>query len=68
MQMTEVKDLFMECFDEQKFMKEMGMKFAKPVIMEIKAKIESGAIDPIKNTDLDKMAMLKMIDALVAAI
>lgn len=41
---------------------------ALPVLQDIKAKVDSGAIDPIKGTDLDKMLLDQVIDALIAAV
>lgn len=35
-----------------------------PALESVKAKIESGEIDPIKGTDLDKTALLKAIEIL----
>lgn len=35
-----------------------------PILADLKAKIESGAIDPVKGTDMDKEALLKAIDFL----
>ena len=36
-----------------------------PSIESIKAQIESGAIDPVKGTDIDKTVMLQSIDLLL---
>lgn len=35
-----------------------------PVIEEFKAKVESGQVDPIKGTDLDKTAILGAVELL----
>lgn len=32
-----------------------------PILEDLKAKVESGAIDPIKGTDLDKVAIEQVI-------
>lgn len=54
-------------YKEGKIIIDVGA-MAEPVLIGIKEKIESGAIDPVKNTDLDKVAMMKMIDAIIAAV
>ena len=41
---------------------------AKPVLMGLKAKIDSGEIDLIKGTDIDKMVADKVIEAAIAAV
>lgn len=43
-------------------------KFAKPALEAIKAKVESGEIDPVKGTDLDKAAILKVLDLVLAVL
>jgi hypothetical protein len=43
-------------------------QFANPVLDDLKAKVESGAIDPIKGTDIDKSVLLSAIDFLKAAV
>jgi hypothetical protein len=35
-----------------------------PVVAEYKAKLESGEIDPIKGTDIDKMVLVQALDLL----
>lgn len=39
-----------------------------PALDSIKAKVESGEIDPIKGTDLDKQALLKAIEYIKSVI
>lgn len=34
----------------------------KPFVADIEAKIESGAIDPVAGTDMDKVAMLALVE------
>ena len=41
---------------------------ALPVLDQLRAQVESGAIDPIKGTDLDKGMILQVIDGLKAAL
>lgn len=41
---------------------------AVPVLNEIKAKVESGEIDPIKGTDLDKTTLLGALDFLIETV
>lgn len=40
----------------------------KPALQAIKDKVDSGAIDPIKGTDLDKVVLDKAIEALLAVL
>lgn len=58
----ELLDLAGECFDKKKFATGVAVKAVKPWLAEVKAKVESGEIDPLKNTDLDKIAMLAALD------
>lgn len=41
---------------------------AIPVLDDVKAKVESGEIDPVKGTDLDKMLVLQVIELLKSAL
>jgi hypothetical protein len=43
-------------------------QFANPVLDDLKAKVESGEIDPIKGTDLDKSVILGAIEFLKSAV
>ena len=54
-------------FKDGKIMIDVG-SMVKPAIMAFKAKVESGDIDPVKGTDLDKEVMIKAIDAILAQI
>jgi hypothetical protein len=42
--------------------------FANPFLDDVKAKLESGEIDPIKGTDLDKLVLIQAIDFLKAVV
>ena len=41
---------------------------ALPVLQDLKAKVDSGEIDPIKGTDLDKVVLDKVLNQLIAAL
>ena len=41
---------------------------ALPVLDQIRAKVESGEIDPIKGTEFDKAMILQVIDTLKASL
>jgi len=41
---------------------------AMPVLDQIRAKVESGEIDPIKGTEFDKAMILQVIDTLKASL
>jgi hypothetical protein len=62
MKWMDVLALAKSCFDLLKFEKGVAEQAVKPYLAALKAKVESGAIDPIKGTDLDKMAMLAALD------
>lgn len=36
-------------------------QFVGPVLEDLKSKVESGAIDPVKGTDMDKELLLKAL-------
>lgn len=55
-----------ECVDQEKLVKLLAKEYAEKAILDLKSKIESGAVDPVKGTDLDKDLMLKAIGLLLA--
>lgn len=54
-------------FKDGKIMIDVGA-MVKPAIVAFKAKVQSGDIDPVKGTDLDKEVMIKALDAILAQI
>jgi anti-sigma28 factor (negative regulator of flagellin synthesis) len=54
--------------DQMQLGKDLAVKYLAEKIAELKAKIESGEIDLIKGTDMDKEVLLKGIAALEAVI
>ncbi len=50
--------------DEQQLAKDVAEKYILGWLADIEAKVESGEIDPIKGTDLDKAAIMAAIGAL----
>ena len=63
--MEEFYEIFMKHFDEGAFAKDMAFKYAKPGLLAFKDKVESGEIDLVKGTDLDKVLVMKVIDLVV---
>lgn len=63
--MKEIFEIFMKHFDEMAFAKEMALKYAKPGLLAFKAKVDSGEIDIIKGTDIDKAVVDKVLDLII---
>lgn len=57
-----------ECVDQEKLVKLLAKEYAEKAILDLKAKIEAGTVDPVKGTDLDKDLMLKAVGLLLAKI
>lgn len=51
--------------NQEQLLKDVLALTVQPFLMDVKAKIEKGEIDPIPGTDLDKELMLKAVDALL---
>jgi hypothetical protein len=57
-----------ECVDQEKLVKMLAKEYAEKAVLDVKAKIESGEIDPVKGTELDKEVMLKAVNFVLAQI
>lgn len=68
MDAQKVLDIVRKHVDEKGMLKDLASEFVKPYLASVKAKIESGEIDLIPGTDLDKMVLLSAIDFLLAQV
>lgn len=65
MDMKKIAEIVDRHVNQEMLAKDLALEFVKPAILAFKAKVESGEVDPVKGTDLDKAALIKAIDLLI---
>lgn len=63
---TEILAILDKHIDQQGLAKDMAMLLLLPKLKELKAKVESKEIDPLKFTDLENIAIAKFLGEEIA--
>ncbi len=65
MDFKQVEEVVLKFVDVKGLAEEIAKIAVKPALLSLKAKIDSGEIDIIKNTDMDKVVLDKVFDLIL---
>ena len=68
MDMQKVLEIVKKNVNEEQMLKDLLAEFAKPALLDLKAKVDSGEIDLIHGTDIDKAVLDQVLDLILAKV